>query len=127
MAEYAALTVQQGIETQIASPDQLKVGAGVVQSGGTVTTGFTTAAMAGGAGQAGYNSGASTVTPTDNAAIAKSRLVGIFTGTAGEMQTEGVVAAALFTTAGGSPGIGAPVWKWRANRLSSSGVCSQCS
>lgn len=110
MAEYPALTEQAGITTQIAAPDLLQTGAGIVTSGGLITTGYTTAAMTGGAGQFGYNSAASTMTPTDNATAAKSRVVGAFTGTAGEMQNAGIVSAAQFTTAGGSPGLGAPVY-----------------
>jgi hypothetical protein len=74
------------------------------------TSGLTTAAMTGGAGQVGYLSGASTISPTDNAAAATSRAFGVFNGTAGQAIYVGTIAAALFTTAGGSPTNGAPVY-----------------
>lgn len=84
--------------------------AGSIVAAGLVDSGFTTTAMTGGSGQAGYTSGASTVTPTDAATTSKSRLTGVFNGTAGQMQTDGVVNAMQMTTAGGSPTNGAPVW-----------------
>lgn len=77
-------------------------------SGAFVASGFTTTAMT--AGQAGYISGANVVTPTDNATLAKARIVGVYTGVAGQMQVGGVVPAVLFTTAGGAPANGAPVF-----------------
>src|SRR5579885_276158 len=96
--------------------------AGSFLLGGLTSSGFTTTAMTGGAGQAGYVSGASTFTPTDSAAIAKSRLGGVYQGTSGQIQTDGVIAAALMTTAGGSPGNGAPVWLAAASDDSNTGA-----
>lgn len=84
--------------------------AGTILVSGLLESGLTTAAMAGGTGQVGYWSAADTLTPTDSAAIATSRVAAVYLGVAGQAQTTGVVAAALMTTAGGSPGNGSPVW-----------------
>lgn len=74
----------------------------------TVTTGWTTTAMTA-SGLFGYVSSASTVTPTDNAAMSTSRAAGIYTGTSGQMVVSGLVTAKL-TTAGGTCSAGAPLW-----------------
>jgi hypothetical protein len=84
--------------------------AGAIVAAGLTESALTTAAMTGGTGQAGYVSAASTLTPTDNLTLAKSRFFGVYTGTAGQMTVAGVIAAALFTTVGGSPTNGSPVW-----------------
>jgi hypothetical protein len=84
--------------------------AGSFLSAGTILSGLTTAAMAGGAGQIGYASAASTLTPTDNATLAKSGFFGVFEGTAGQAQASGLVTNMQFTTAGGSPTDGSPVY-----------------
>jgi hypothetical protein len=110
MSTEQALVLKNAIVTQIPATDELNVGAGITSTTGASTmSGLTTAAMTG-AGQAGYLSGASTLTPTDNATLAKSRMFGVYQGNAGEMQIAGEVAAALFTTAGGAPANGAPVY-----------------
>src|ERR1019366_9116105 len=83
--------------------------AGSFLSSGTIISGLTTAAMTVN-GTVGYASAASTITPTDNAAIAKSRIVAVFIGTSGQAQESGVVAALAMTTVGGSPAIGAPIY-----------------
>lgn len=89
--------------------DALHTHSGIGGGGGTVT-GLTTTAMSGGTGQAGYVSANLTVTPTDNLAIASSRFFGFYGGVAGSMTTSGLITAALFTTVGGSPSAGAPVY-----------------
>jgi hypothetical protein len=76
----------------------------------TIPGGLITAAMTGGSGTAAYVSGASTVSPTDNAAAATAGFFGFFEGHAGLMVTDGFISDAQFTTAGGSPANGAFVW-----------------
>lgn len=78
-----------------------------------IDTTLTTAAMTA-SGQAAYISANDTVSPTDNALIASARFYGFFNGTAGQVQVAGMVAAALMTTAGGSPTPGAPVFLAKA-------------
>lgn len=82
-----------------------------VHAGGdkTVATGLTTTGLA--TGDVGYvTSTALTVAKTDADAAASSVAIGINEGTVGSMTTGGVVAAAKFTTAGGSPANGARAW-----------------
>jgi hypothetical protein len=73
-----------------------------------VINGLTTSGLA--TGQAAYISAANTATATDRAVEAKSVFAGVYDGTSGELVTGGEVAAAQFTTAGGSPAAGARVW-----------------
>ncbi len=73
-----------------------------VSVSGLTTTGVTT-------GLCGYFSAASTVSKTDNAAMSTSRFAGVNTGTSGSLQVAGLVTVA-FTTAGGSPSNGSPVF-----------------
>jgi len=73
-----------------------------------IITGLTTTGLAD--GDFGYISSADTVSKTDAAAVASSLAVGVNTGTAGSMATDGLIAAAKFTTDGGSPSNGAQVF-----------------
>lgn len=82
--------------------DSLHTHAGLGIVAGLTTTGVTT-------GLWGYVSANSTMSKTDNAAIATARAFGCNTGTAGSMQVTGQVTAA-FTTAGGSPAAGSQVY-----------------
>lgn len=69
-----------------------------------------TTAMVGGSGTAGYISSAGAVSPTDATSLLTGRFYGMFEGVTGQVVTEGEVADAQFTTAGGSPANGAPVY-----------------
>ncbi len=74
-----------------------------VQISGLTTTGLAD-------GDFGYASSADTMTKTDNATLAKSRLIGCNEGTAGSMTVSGTIENAKFTTDGGSPAVGSPVY-----------------
>ena len=73
-----------------------------------VIDGMTTTGLA--VGDAGYISGADTLTKTDADAEASSVFCGFNEGTVGSMTVAGRVEAAKFTTVGGSPSNGAPVY-----------------
>ncbi len=73
-----------------------------------VESGLTTAGLA--VGDFGYASATNTMTKTDADAMASSRCVGANEGTVGSMTVMGVIEAAKFTTAGGAPSPGAPVY-----------------
>jgi len=73
-----------------------------------VITGLTTTGLAD--GDFGYISAADTVSKTDATAVASSLAIGMNAGTAGSMVTGGLLAAAKFTTDGGSPSNGAEVF-----------------
>lgn len=94
----------QGTSTSLARADHVHQGPTNVD-----VSGLTTTAMTGGSGQFGYVSANSTITPTDNLVLASSRMFGIYLGTSGHMTISGVVTA-QFTTAGGSPSPGSPVY-----------------
>lgn len=72
-----------------------------------VIDGLTTSGLT--AGNAAYYSGANTLGKTDSQASNTARFAGIYEGTSGEMVSAGKTTA-LFTTAGGSPSNGAPVY-----------------
>jgi hypothetical protein len=72
-----------------------------------VLDGFTTSGLV--AGNAAYYSGANTLAKTDSQAVATAIFAGIYDGVAGEIIGGGKTTA-LFTTAGGSPSNGAPVF-----------------
>jgi len=71
---------------------------------------LTTTGMSGGTGTFAYLSAANTVLPTDSAAIGTARVVGCYNGVANSVTVHGVIAAAKFTTVGGSPVVGSPVY-----------------
>ena len=73
-----------------------------------VVTGLTTTGLAD--GDFGYVSAANTMTKTDADAEASSYCFGANEGTAGSMTVGGIIDAAKFTTDGGSPTNGAPVY-----------------
>lgn len=72
------------------------------------TPGFTTVGL--GAGDFGYVSGANIITKTDASGLVTAQVIGANEGTFGSMTTEGIIEAAKFTTDGGSPVNGAPVY-----------------
>lgn len=74
----------------------------VLTKSGLTTTGFAT-------GDSGYISANNTVSKTDAAALSTSRFFGANAGTAGSMVVDGVLEM-NFTTDGGSPSPGAPVY-----------------
>lgn len=86
--------------SSIADSLHTHAGLGIVST--LTTTGVTT-------GLFGYISSNSTLSKTDNLAIASSRAFGCNTGTAGSMQVTGQVTGS-FTTVGGSPTAGAQVY-----------------
>lgn len=81
-----------------------------------LTDAVDTSSMAG-SGQFGYLAAAGMLAPTDagvplfgSGSGRAARVYGVYEGTSGECVTEGVVDDALFTTDGGAPVPGAPVW-----------------
>lgn len=70
-------------------------------------TGMTTSALS--SGMCGYYGSASTLSLTDSGTYAKAIFGGLYTGTSGSVQVAGL-ATANFTTAGGAPTAGSPVW-----------------
>lgn len=86
--------------------DALHVHTGVATST-LVATGLTTTGLA--SGDAGYISANNTLSKTDATTIATARFFGVNTGTAGSMVTDGT-ATFKFTTDGGSPNPGDPVY-----------------
>ncbi len=79
-----------------------------MESSQVVVSGLTTTGLAD--GDAGYISAADTMTKTDATAEASSRFFGFNEGTASSMTVFGLVESAKFTTDGGSPSNGAPVY-----------------
>lgn len=86
-------------------------------------------------GLCGYVSANGVLTPTDSTSLTSSRFFGISTDTVGTIVVAGVTPA-LFTTAGGSPSPGHPVWLAHATEESgaagkltstppSTGVCAE--
>lgn len=71
-------------------------------------TGLTTTGIAD--GDFVYVSSNNTVSKTDSASITTSRCVGANEGVSGSITAFGVVENAKFTTVGGSPSAGTPVW-----------------
>jgi hypothetical protein len=86
-------------------------GAGYSQGGGKTSTlgpsGLDTSAMS--ANRFAYVSATNVATPTDADSLNASETVGVFAGVAGELVATGAVTAA-FTTAGGQPVAGRPVY-----------------
>ena len=66
-------------------------------------------------GDLGYESSPNVMTKTDAAVDASSRVYGANEGTAGEMTIGGEIEAAKFTTVGGQPTNGAPVFLSRGD------------
>lgn len=93
--------------TNGSNADALHVHAAAVATSVDVT-GLTTTGLAN--GDFGYISAANTLTKTNSDAIASSRVFGANIGTAGSARVAGVISAAKFTTIGGSPGHGSPVF-----------------
>jgi hypothetical protein len=73
-----------------------------------VLTGLTTTGL--GDGDFAYISANNTVSKTDATALASSYVIGANTGTSGAIVTGGLISNAKFTTAGGSPSAGSPVY-----------------
>jgi len=85
--------------------DSLHTHSNIAQLG---ITGFTTTGL--GDGDFAYVSSANTVSKTDSASISTSKCIGANEGTVGAITCYGVIENAKFTTAGGSPSVGAAVW-----------------
>jgi len=77
-------------------------------TGTPVVDGLTTTGLS--VGDVGYISSNNTLTKTDATIAASSRAYGVNDGTVGEMVIAGAIALVKFTTAGGSPAAGAPVY-----------------
>jgi hypothetical protein len=75
-----------------------------VSVNGLTTTALTTS------GSFGYISSDSTLALTDNSQISTARVFGAYEAVSGQMVVGGLVADAQFTTVGGSPSPGAPVY-----------------
>lgn len=73
-----------------------------------VRSGLTTTGLA--VGDFGYISAVNTLTKTDADVLVSSRTIGANEGTVGSMTVGGIVESAKFTTIGGSPANGAPVY-----------------
>jgi hypothetical protein len=94
--------------TDGSNADALHVHAFAGSAANLVKSGLTTAGL--GTGDFGYISAALTMTKTDADAEDSSRCFGANEGTAGSMTFAGCINTAKFTTAGGSPANGAPVY-----------------
>lgn len=75
---------------------------------GTTIPGMTVSGLT--SGQAAYLSAANVATATDNGTLSKSRIVGVYEGVTNTLQGTGLINDAQFTTAGGAPAAGAPVY-----------------
>lgn len=93
---------QEGTAESLARSDHVHASTGVSVSGLT-TTGL-------GNGDFGYISATETVTKTDGDALPSARVFGANEGTVGSMTVVGVVVLAKFTTVGGAPTPGSPVY-----------------
>lgn len=76
--------------------------------GGSTITGLTTAGLAD--GDVCYISAANTATRSDATAAVSARTAGVYKGTSGSLSAGGKISAVKFTTDGGSPANGAPVY-----------------
>lgn len=92
------------------------VSASAITVSGLTTTNLSTT------GSFGYVSANGTMSKTDNANLSTSRVFGVYGGTSGNMITNGMVASAQFTTVGGSPSAGSPVFLAAATDDSNSGA-----
>jgi len=104
--------VGAGVTTGLSGPGgtaTVNIPGGGGSSTGVQVTGLNTTAMPG-TGLFAYASSANVVQPTDAAAIESASPLGAYEGTAGQVQAAGAIVDAAFTTIGGAPVVGAPVW-----------------
>jgi hypothetical protein len=92
------------------------VSASSITVSGLTTTNLTAS------GQFGYISANNTLSKTDSASLSTSRSFGSYGGVSGSMSTSGVINTAQFTTVGGIPSAGSPVFLAAATDDSSTGA-----